>query len=417
MADTVADVLVRLGVDTAGLRAGFRDARSQTTRFASDLAQVFNTQGGVLGIIGGATRTLGGLIPNEVAGGLLRGIGGLISVIGSAITSIFRRAAQRIARDIRQNFEQISAAYREGSVTLSQAIQQIEAQRADAIRRLSGQKGGRKELEKLLPQFDGALADLRARQKAVFEQFDSQLELLRVGEAFRDVAGQVRDLVRQYRSYVDAGGDLTRANEFLSRSLEQIRSDASLALAEGEQQAIEDALRLNDLLREREQLLTDAADEERRIRSRGVLERQRSVAQDQAAELEEARRKRDARLAELDQEIGLAQLKVDSEARVFDLASERVALETRLLELRAAEFDREAAQLAALRDVVAGIVPGASGLLGLGPALQTSLNLGNVQIIVGQGATPADARAAGEEVIEGMLRALLRERARMGLAN
>ena len=417
MADTVADVLVRLGVDTAGLRAGFSDARSQTSRFAADLAHTLSAQGGLLGFIGGVTRTVGGLIPNETANGIVRGIGGIISAIGQAITNIFRRAAQRIAREIRQNFEQITAAYREGSTTLSQAITQLEAQRAEAIRRLSGKKGGRKELDKLLPQLDAALAELRSRQKAIFEQFDAQLELLRVGEAFRDVAGKVRELVQQYRAYVDAGGDLARANEFLSRSLEQIRGDASLALAEGEQQAIEDALRLNDLLREREQLLADAAEQERQIRSHGVLERQRTVAQEKASQLEDARRKREERLAELDRDIQLAQLKVDSESKVFDLATERAALETRLLELRAAEFDREAAQLAALRDIVAGIVPGAAGLLGLTPLLRTELNLGSVQIFVGEGATPAQARTAGEDVIEGMLRALVRQRARFGEAN
>ena len=42
MPDTVADVLVRLGVDTEGLRAGFRDARSQTVRFAEELAQLLS---------------------------------------------------------------------------------------------------------------------------------------------------------------------------------------------------------------------------------------------------------------------------------------------------------------------------------------------------------------------------------------
>lgn len=417
MADTVADVLVRLGVDTAGLREGFRDARSQTGRFAQDLARVFSLQGGIFGMIGGSTTTAVNLVSSEATGGLLRNIGGLLSTVGNAITALFRRATQRIARDIRANFDAISQAYRAGSLTLAQTIEQIEAQRAEAIRRLADKKGGRAELDRLLPQFDAALADLRARQQAVFEQFAAQLDLLRVGEAFRDVAGEVRDLVRAYRTYVDAGGDLARANEFLSLSLEQLRTDASRTLAEGEQQSIEDALRLNNLLREREEILTEAAEEERRIRSRGVLERQRSVAQQRSSEVEEGRRRRDERLHELDQEISLLQLKVDSEARVFELASDRVALETRLLELRAAEFDREAARLAALRDIVAGIVPGSAGLLGLTPSLHTQLNLGNVQIVVGGGATPAQARSAGEEVIEGMLRALLRERTRLGLAN
>ena len=417
MADTVADVLVRLGVDTGGLRSGFREARSQTARFANDLAQTLNAQGGVLGIIGGATRTVGGLIPNEQASGIVRGIGSLISAVGRTLTGIFRRAARNIARDIRENFQEITAAYREGSLTLSQTIQQLEAQRADAIRRLSSRKGGRDELNRLLPQFDAAIADLRARQQTIFDQFDASLELLRTGEAFRETAAAVRDLIRQYRAYVDAGGDLARANEFLSRSLEQIRSDASITLAEGEERAIEDVLQLNELLREREQLLAEAADEEQRIRSRGVLERQRTVAQEKSAELAAARKQREERLAALDQDIRLLQLKVDSEAQVFDLARDRIALETRLLELRAAEFDREAAQLAALKDVIAGIFPGAAGLFSLAPSLGTQLNLGSVQIVVGAGATPALARTAGEQVIEGMLRALLQERARFGFVS
>ena len=107
--------------------------------------------------------------------------------------------------------------------------------------------------------------------------------------------------------------------------------------------------------------------------------------------------------------------RVDSEARVFDLASDRVALETRLLELKAKEFEREAAYLAALKDVVAGIVPGTTGFLGVAPVLQQQLNLGGVQIVLGQGVTPAQAQIAGEQVIEGMLRSLVRERSRFGL--
>ena len=52
MADTIADVLVRLGVDTAGLRTGFRDARSETARFATDIAKAFAGQSGIGQIIG-----------------------------------------------------------------------------------------------------------------------------------------------------------------------------------------------------------------------------------------------------------------------------------------------------------------------------------------------------------------------------
>ena len=410
MPDTVADVLVRLGVDTGGLRSGFRDARTESARFVNDLARLFTLRGGPLEIAGGAASIAGRHIPGPL-GFLLGGVGNLFSAIGG----LFTRGARNAAKEIRRSFEEIVRSFSDGSVSLGEAIRQVEAERAEAIRRLSGRKGGRKELDQLLPQFDRTLADLRNRQRAIFEQFESRLDLLRTGEAFRDVAADVRELVQQYRSYVDAGGDLARANEFLSLSLEQLRRDASTDLAAGEARAIENALQLNALLQQREEILADAFEAERRVRSRGVLERTRSVAQEKSAEIEAIRRQRDERLAELDGTIRLLQLKVDTEAQIFDLAQDRVALEMRLLELRAAEFDREAAQLAALRDVVQGIVPGTSGFLTLTPALRQVLNLGGVQIFVGEGATPAQARAAGEEAIEAMLRALVRERERLGL--
>lgn len=409
MPETVADVLVRLGVDTEGLRSGFRDARSQTAHFATELAQLLSFGGGTGSILQGLARAGGNLIPGPF-GAIFRGISGLFSSIGS----LFTRAARRAAKEINQNLQEILAAYRGGTVALGETIRKLEAERESAIRRLSGKKGGRKELDKLLPEFDRALDDLRARQRAIFEQFDASLDLLRTGEAFRDVAAEVREVIRQYREYGDAGGDLAKANEFLSRSLEQLRASSAVELAEGEKAAIEDALKLNDLLREREALLVESAEAERRIRTRGVLERQRTVAQDKAAELEALRQQRDERLAEIDQQIQLLQLKVDIESQVFDLARDRIALETRLLELKEQEFERETARLAALRDVVAGIVPGAAGSFGLTPVLQQHLNLGGVQIFLGGSATPEQAQRAGEQVIEGMMRALVQERARFG---
>ncbi len=387
MPDTVADVLVRLGVDTSALRAGFRDARSETSRFALDFANALSGSGG-----------------------------GLFGALGGFVTGLFTRDAGNAAKNITREFQDIITAFNTGSAKLGETIQRLENERAGAIQRLSGKKGGRKELDKLLPQFDEALATLGTQQLAAFQRFDEQLDLLRTGEAFRDVAADARAAVREFRAYVDAGGDLAKANEFLSLTLEQLRARSVEDLAGGEVRAIEDALQLNNLLRERADLLASSAEEERSILSRGVLERQRTVAQDKSVELEALRRRRDERLADLDQDIRVLQLKVDAESRVFTLAQDRVALELRLLDLKAREFDREVSQLAALKEIVAGIVPGAGGLFTLAPALRQILNLGSVQIFVGDNATPTQARAAGEQVIEGMLRGLVRERARFGMA-
>jgi hypothetical protein len=386
MPDTVADVLVRLGVDTTGLRSGFNDARSQVVRLASDFGQAFTGSGG-----------------------------GLFGAVAHLFTGLFTGGARDAAKRIQSQFQEIISAFNTGSAALGETIRRIEDERTSAIQRLSGKKGGRKELDKLLPQFDQALTELRAQQQAIFEQFDQRLELLRTGDAFREVAGDVREAIREFRAYVDAGGDLSRANEFLSRTLEDLRKRSAEEFSGGEERAIQDALQLNDLLRQREDLLATAAQDERRVLSRGVLERQRTVAQDKSVELETIRRSRDERLADLDQNIRVLQLKVDTEARVFDLARDRIALEARLLDLKAEEFNRETAQLAALKEIVTGIVPGAGGLFALTPALGQVLNLGSVQIYVGDNSSASQARAAGEQVIEGMLRGLSLERARFGL--
>jgi len=415
MADTVADVLVRLGVDTEGLRSGFRDARTQTTRFADDFAQIFSGRGGRLGAIGGATRAAGDLLPG-IAGEITRAAGGILSTIGRLFSGLFTKAAREIASRIRTSVSETLNAFRSGSAALGATIQQLEQQRAEAIRKLSGKKGGRKELDRLLPQIDQALAGLREQQQAIFAQFESRLDLLRTGSAFREVAAGVRDAVAQYREYVAAGGDLARANEFLSRTLEELRGNAAVELEAGERQAIEDALELNRLLHERQAFLDDIAAQEQRIRGRGVLERQRTVAQDKSIELEALRKKKEERLAEFDFDIRLLEHKLAGESQIFDLARERTALETRLLELKAREFDRELAQLAALRDVVAGIAPNAAGIFSIAPQLRQELNLGGVTIYVGENVTPAQAREAGTEVIESMLRGLARERARFGSA-
>jgi len=119
MPETVADVLVRLGVDTAGLRAGFRDARSQTARFASDVAQIFSVSGGPLGVAGAVTRAAGDVIPGP-AGAIVRSIGAIFSSIGRLFAGLFTRAARNLAQQIRRNFDEVITAYRSGSLTLAE---------------------------------------------------------------------------------------------------------------------------------------------------------------------------------------------------------------------------------------------------------------------------------------------------------
>ncbi|MBI1750470.1 MAG: hypothetical protein HY234_03670 [Acidobacteria bacterium] len=101
MPETVADVLVRLGVDTAALRVGFRDARNETSRFAADFANTLSGRGG-----------------------------GLLGSIGSLLTGLITRGARNAAKAITREFQDIITAFNTGSANLGETIRRLEDERA-----------------------------------------------------------------------------------------------------------------------------------------------------------------------------------------------------------------------------------------------------------------------------------------------
>jgi hypothetical protein len=306
-------------------------------------------QGGVLGGIGAVASSLGGL---PVIGPYAAAIGSALSLIGG----LFTAAAKRIAEDIKKSFQKTIDNYQNGNATLIETLNAVERERTDAISRLSGKKGGKDELDKILPEFDQEIASLKLQQKQIVEGFEASLSLLRIqSDTLAQVEKQWTDINKQVKDYLDAGGNAAKAQEFLALSLAKIRQDAQDQLDQSEQDAIQDALKLNDLLTQRNKLNEDFAKQEFDLINADALERKQAGAVTRGKELADLRAQHQKDLDAINDQIKQAQVRVDKETKVFNLATDITALHRRDEELTLKALDEQIQKYKDLKDVASGV--------------------------------------------------------------
>lgn len=278
--------------------------------------------------IGAALQAVGSFVPGPVGVALQAG-GAIVSMIGGMFTKGARKLAAQISKAINSTLNSFNA----GTLNLGPAIAQLEKQRADAINRLSGKKGGQKELDKILPEIDSAIAQLKRQQKEIFEAFDKELKILRLPDQFRDIGKSVEELNEKIRAFLDAGGNYLQAQEYLARSLQDIFRNASRTLREDELEVIDLLQREIDLHKAREEAINDAAKAERDVRSRLGITRQLTPAQEAAIQIREIRRRRDERVEEIDRELQLVDAQLEGRRELYELGLTEEELFARRLDL------------------------------------------------------------------------------------
>ncbi len=332
-------------------------------------------QGGTLGAIGGVLGQAAALDPEPISKAILS-IG---SQVFGFIGGIFKRAAKKMADQIRASIKESLDAYKAGSVNLIDTIGKLEQQRVSAISRLSSKKGGKDELKKILPDLDAQIADLKKQAKEINEAFNEALDVLRLqSDPLGNLLKSWRELNKQVKEYIGAGGDAAKAAEFLSLSLQKIREDNLATLESGEKEAIDDMLQLNDLLKQRIELVNQFKKDEFDLINSDAIERQAAPAVRSGLELAKKRAEFQEKLTQLDSEISLTTVRVDKEREVFTIASDTAALRARANELELVALDRQIASWKDIQNIIAGITQSSSGLFGLTPSLGVSIGVLNV---------------------------------------
>jgi hypothetical protein len=352
-------------------------ASDAVTTFGSALNAIENgmKQGGVLGGVGAGISAFSGAMQDiPVIGPEMGAIGSAISMIGS----LFTKAAQDIADKITKGISDVMQRYQSQDSTMYQTIQALEQQRTQAIAQLSGKKGGQDELNKILPSLDQEIASLKLQQKQIGENFQESLTYLQAGSGPLSQWEQSWvGIMQQVRAYRDAVGDAASASNvqaFLTLQLAQQRKQLQDQLSQAESSAISDAINLNNLLKQRNDLEKSYAQQKFKIENADSLERRASGAVNTAVQLAQLRDSQGQALIDINAQITALQPKVAIESKVFDLATATADLQAQQNALNIAALQEQVngwLQIQSILQATANLNP-AGGSFGLGSFLGIS---------------------------------------------
>lgn len=318
-------------------------------------------QGGVLGGIGAGMAEAGQIAsafgPVGAAVGAGLEIGGAIF---SEIGNIFTSEAKNIARDIRTTFNEIETAYHDSNITLVQAINQMKQERQTAIEQLSGVKGGEKQLSTLLPQIDQQIASLTQQMHQIHTQFYEKLVEIQqqvasgnqvLSQSFQNWA----QVFKEAKDALGAGAKPADVQAYLNATLKQQEKDLQDQINQGEMQAIQDNLKLNDLTLQRQELLLKI--HELNFSSQDSIERREAGAISQGQQLKLQREQLQNQLADLNEQITVQQHRVSVENQIYGITNDIASLHKLDAQLQERAIDEQLTQYISMKHLLESLLP------------------------------------------------------------
>jgi hypothetical protein len=263
--------------------------------------------------------------------------------------------------------------------TLVQTLVAVQAEEAAAISRLSGQKGGQTELDTLLPQLQAQVASLQKQVTDTLSSFSTSLGDLRLhSDTLTAINQQWVQINQQVADYLNANGDAATAQEFLSLQLQQIQKTANEELNQANDQAIQDAIQLNDLLTQKLQLTQQYNQQVFDVVNKDSIERRAGVVQE-GQQLSQITAAYNTQLVAIQSQIDLTTQKVTLEGTVFTIAQNITDLHIQDNALQIAALDLQILKYQDLQKIVAGITQNSAGMFstsaGLFNQLPTTINV------------------------------------------
>jgi hypothetical protein len=320
---------------------------------------------------GGAVGAAGSLLSNKsfdeglgsLIGKVSESVGKMVPVIGpliggmfSAISSLFSAGIQQMVQNINDKIAAINEQAKIGQITLSQQITELQQEKQDAINQLGGskKKGASSELKKILTSLNDEIAQLQKQQHDIITNFNQIVAAASLGTPVFQQWYQTWDQInRQVKQYIDAGGSLTTAAQFLTQQLQQQRQSLQDQLNQADQTAIGDAIQLNNLLLQRVQMMKQEAETEFGLINGDSAERRTSNAVKLGTELTKQRAQYAQQLTDLNNQISLEQQKVDAESKIFDINKSIADLQKASNALTIASLDEQLAKYQDMAKILA----------------------------------------------------------------
>jgi hypothetical protein len=347
----------------------FSDSLANGTKLITNFVQASaQPQGGVMGAISGAISGagigkdlgagLGKMFPKlgKMAGPIGEAAGAAFGAVLSGIMGSKMQRAQDMLRDLTNKFNDVTQAVKDGTISLADGIRQLQSIRESTYSEMQNSKKKSKAMyQSAIDSMNQQIKALQDQQAKLMSDLVKQVEILGAPLGMQDSLNSLDQIIEKYKQFQGAAAtatDLANANNFLALSLRNFAQSTGKELSDAEQQAIQDAIKLNDLYVQRQDILNTFAQTQRDIMTEGVQIYQRTNAQTKMEKLQAATYDRDVQLQKINQEIALTQAKVTAESQIFQLATTRIGLETQLLQLQEAQVGMDMQRIASLSALV-----------------------------------------------------------------
>jgi hypothetical protein len=278
-------------------------------------------KGGVLGAAGSLLSSgplSDALSAIPVVGAFVKPFGQVLS----AVSSLFSANIQRIVNDINTKVADINQQASLGNLALKDQITELQQEKQDAISQLGGskKKGAKSQLDAILKSLNVEIAQLQKQQTEIITNFNQMVAAASLGSSvMTDWYTTWTQINQQVKQYVDAGGSLSTAAQFLNQQLQQQQQKLQDSLNSGNQTAIGDAIQLNTLIAQRVQMIKDEAATEFGLINSDSMERRTSNAVKLGTELSKQRAQYALQLQDTNNQIDLENMKVDAEGKIFSI--------------------------------------------------------------------------------------------------
>jgi hypothetical protein len=265
----------------------------------------------------------GGLMAaGEEAASMIPVVGPLISDAMKIVTSLFAKSIQNMVNDINAQIQAINQQAQLKQIGIAQQIKELQAEEQSAIQQLGGKKKASDQLKAILKQLDAEIAQLQFQAQQTILQFNNLVSAGSLGNMtgiMSSWAATWEQINQQVEQYVQAGGSMATAAEYMNQQLTIQRQQLQDQMNQGNQTAISDALQLNTLEQQKVQMMKDEAATEFGLLNSDSVERRTANAVKVGTELTKQRAQFAQQITDLNNQISLGQQKVAIEGKVFDI--------------------------------------------------------------------------------------------------
>lgn len=383
-----------LSAPTKGLEAFGGKVNAAVGALSGFISTLGSSKSAISGGVGGAMSGFGFGDTVSKAFGMAGPWGAVAGgVIGATLGAVMGDKQAKVQANIthlNESFKSIMNEFDRNTNNLQSTINQMSGLVQQARQMQANSKKGGAQYQQVIDKYNDQLMQLQNQQYQLIRNLNEQLAMLRAPVGMQDFLSSLKDIIKQYQQFEGAAqnaNDLAQANEFLSLSLEKYTRGLDQQLLQDNQQAINDALQLNDLLYQRQQFLLNMNSQISQALSQGVLTRQQTFAQTKAQQVYQIQLDSQRQLDQMNEQIAATQYKVDAEKTVFNLATTRIGLEFQLLGVQKAQTNLDMQRITALGALVSAL---ASGNTDFGPIRDLLNAMPGVYNPVGSGSSVLD---------------------------